>query len=177
MCLFTQDTDNIAFIDSACPTTVAGENWFKKYIHGLPAGKKIKLSPSDRMYKFGGGERRKSKGIVKLPCILGGKLRTDVQTEIVDAEKPLLIVNSSLKKAKAIMYIGENKIDLMGFKMDMGETSSGHFSLTVSPPQDLRVSSIVDKLEHAREEILSLSMEASTDLKKLRNSTIGVIVL
>ena len=34
VCLFTQDTDNIAFIDLACPTTVAGENWFKKYIHG-----------------------------------------------------------------------------------------------------------------------------------------------
>ena len=76
------------------------------------------------MYKFGGGERRKSKGIVKLPCILGGKLRTDVQTEIVFAEIPLLIGNSSLKKAKAIMYIGEN--NLMGFKMNMGETSSGH---------------------------------------------------
>ena len=68
VCLFTQNTDNIAFIDSACPTTVAGENWFKKYIHGLPAGRKIKLSPSDRMYKFGGGERKKSKEL--LNCLV-----------------------------------------------------------------------------------------------------------
>ena len=164
VCLFTQDTDNIAFIDSACPTTVAAENWLKKYIYGLPTGCKIRISASDRMYKFGGGERRKSKGIARLPCILGGKLRTDVQTEIVDADIPLLIGNSALKKAKAIMYIGENKIDLMGTTMDMGETSSGHFSLTVSPPQDFGMFSKIGKVEQAREEIICLSVEVSKEL-------------
>ena len=55
VCLFTQDTDNIAFIDSACPTTVAGEDWLKKFVKGLPTGRKVKISTSDRMYKFGGG--------------------------------------------------------------------------------------------------------------------------
>ena len=45
----------------------------------------------------------------------------------------------------------------MGFRMDnMGETNSGHFSLTVSPTQDLRISSKVDKVEHASSTDLNL---------------------
>ena len=164
VCLFTQDTANIAFIDSACPTTVAGEKWFKNFVQRLPAGNRINLLHSERMYKFGGGERRKSKGIVKLPCILGEKLKTLIQMEIVDADIPLLIGNSSLKKGKAIMYIGDNKIDLKGCKLDMGETKSGHFSLKVSPPQDLKVSSKATIVEHAKEEIICLAAKASTEL-------------
>ena len=137
----------------------SGPLWhgYARYIQRLPSGQSVKLSDSERMYKFGGGERRKSKGIAKLPCILGEKLRTIIQTEIVDADIPLLIGNSSLKKGKAIMYIGENKIDLKGCKLNMGETRSGHFSLKVSPPQDLKVSAEATNVEQAKAEIICLA--------------------
>ena len=93
-------------------------------------------------------------------------MKIDLQTEIVDADIPLLIGNSALKKGKAVMDIGENKISLLGTIMDMGETNSGHFSLTVSPPQDLEYLPKISKVEKAREEIIVLTMETSEELSQ-----------
>ena len=58
---FTQDTEDIAFIDSVCLTTVAGEGWYKNYIQQLPTWKSVKLLDNKRIYKFGGGKIKKSR--------------------------------------------------------------------------------------------------------------------
>ena len=60
-------------MDTAAPSTVAGRKFIEEELgmdlHNLP------LEHSDRIYRFGGNEKRKSLGILRIPCILGGKMR------------------------------------------------------------------------------------------------------
>ena len=99
-----------SIVDSACPNTVTGKSWLEDFISGLDEEdrRKISFRESERIFKFGGGEKRKSLGIVIFPCLLAGR-NVKMQTEVVDADIPLLLGNSMLKKAKAILYLGEEK--------------------------------------------------------------------
>ena len=67
---------------------------------------------------------------MKLPCCVASKNVT-IATEVVDAELPLLIGKSTLKKAGAVLHICTNKMELMGITMPMKETDSGHFSIEI----------------------------------------------
>ena len=128
---------SIALIDCACPTTVAGSQWAKDFVSKLSLSQKdkIKTEATQRVFKFGGGEKRKSKVALTLPCNIGGR-RVQIKTEVVDADFPLLIGNTTLKKANAVLYIREKKVELLGTKMNMEETGSGHFSIKIETPEE-----------------------------------------
>lgn len=125
-----------ALIDCACPNTVAGVVWTKQFISQLSEDQKLKVevTESQRVYKFGGGERRPSKCLVRLPCSVAGS-NVKIATEVVDADLPLLIGNSSLKKAGAVLHIATSKVELLGKLIPMEETPSGHFSIIVGVPK------------------------------------------
>ena len=57
------DARNCAILDSACSSTVCGQNWMDSYINSLNEvdRKKIKQTTGERTFKFGGGTRLKSK--------------------------------------------------------------------------------------------------------------------
>lgn len=59
-----------------------------------------------------------------------------LETEVVDADFPLLLGNSMLKKADAVLYLSREKAVLMGQEVKMRETSSGHFSLQIEKPKE-----------------------------------------
>ena len=122
-------------VDCACPTTVAGDKWVYDFLSHLSSKLRssVKRATSERVFKFGGGERRKSKGVVVLPCSIGGK-NLRLQTEIVDAEFPLLLGNSFLKKASAVLFIGEEKARILGSEVSMKETCTGHFAISICLP-------------------------------------------
>ena len=48
----------------------------------------------------------------------------------------LLLGNSSLKAAEAILYISEQKASILGKEVEMKEEASGHFSLEIHAPSD-----------------------------------------
>ena len=79
----------------------------------------IKWEKSNRIYKFGGGEKRESKGVVMLPCNLSGMLNVIIKTEVVDAELPLLLENTTLKKAKTHLDIENGQIEMLNIKLKM----------------------------------------------------------
>ena len=137
ICLVEGQKENKVLLDCACPNTVAGVTWMKNYISQLSSKQrqKVEVSASQRVYKFGGGEMRPSKCVVAIPCHLAGK-NVSIRSEVVEADIPLLLGNSSLKKAKAVLHISEAKIELMGEKVDLMETNSGHFSIEVNLPKD-----------------------------------------
>ena len=91
------------------------------------------------MYKFGRGEKRKSQAIVWLPCNLGGKLNITLKVEMVEADIPLLLGNTTLNKAFAVINIPSKEIELLGERLEMRETRSGHFSVRVSCPVGVQV--------------------------------------
>ena len=133
LCLAVGEARNIALIDSACPTTVAGIEWIRSFVSCLPDNqrKQLNIEKSSRVYKFGGGEKRHSKGVVLLPCKLDNSLNALVRTEIIEADLPLLIGNTTLKKGLAVLNFGRNTLELGGKKLNLMQTQSGHYSMNV----------------------------------------------
>ena len=132
--LLTVSTRN-AVVDCACPTTVAGEAWVQGFIQLLDEDSKalVQYYSSERTFKFGGGEKRVSLGVVVLPCRLAGK-NLMIKTEVVKADFPLLLGNSMLKKVGAVLYIKEQKAIILDSEVAMKEAGSGHFMLQIEPP-------------------------------------------
>ena len=158
VCLATAaDNEDCVLIDCACPTTVAGEKWIMAFIEKLsPEDKKrVKLEKSERMFKFGGGEKRESKCLLDFPCNLGGK-NLRLRSEVIDAELPLLLGNNSLEKAGAVLHIGKRKVEIFGEVLDMKKTDSGHYSLVISNPD---MKEVIDY-----KDILCLVTESEEDL-------------
>ena len=69
--LLTISTHN-AVVDCACPTTVAGETWMRDFLEQLDqeTKKMVKTFSSERVFKFGGGKKRVSMGVVIFPCCI-----------------------------------------------------------------------------------------------------------
>ncbi len=130
-------THQEAVVDCACPTTVAGEKWVRDFVNNLNEHLKlfVKSIESDRVFKFGGGEKRMSKVVVIFPCSIGGR-NIKLRTEVVDADFPLLLGNSFLKKVGAVLHIRDEKALILDAKVDMKEASSGHFTLSIGLPID-----------------------------------------
>ena len=67
------------------------------------------LEPAS-VYKFGGGERRTSLGAIDLPCNVVGK-NIKIKTEVVQADIPMLVGNTSLEKAKFNLYFETKEVN------------------------------------------------------------------
>ena len=54
------DAHNCAVLDSACSSTVCGDSWINNYIQSLDKDdrQKVKQTDSQRVFKFGGVQRR-----------------------------------------------------------------------------------------------------------------------
>ena len=133
--LISGKEENKALIDCACPNTVTGTVWLKYLISQLTENQRhrMEVTQSQRVYKFGGGEVRPSKCLVRLPCNIAGK-NVHLSTEVVDAEIPLLLGNRTLEKAKAVLHIAPCKVELLGTVIPMEKTESGHYSIQVEVP-------------------------------------------
>ena len=146
-CLISKEEHQV-LIDCACPTTVAGVEWIKSFISKLneEERKLVKVKKSARIYKFGGGEKRNSLCEIQFPCHLA-KTNVHMRTEVVEADLPLLLGNSTLKKTGATMFFKEGKLEMMGELVDMEETGSGHYSIPISATrQDCKFKEVVQCL-------------------------------
>ena len=94
--------------------------------------KLVVKKPSEKIYKFGGGEKRKSLGKV-MSCHMAGR-NVKMTSEVVEADFPLLLGNTSLNKSDAVLFPGREKSIFMDTEVTMKETSSGHFSLRIDKP-------------------------------------------
>ena len=74
-CYFVKEAANSAVLDTACTSTVAGENWFDTYVASLNDDDRgdIKRTHSSKVFKFGGGERLQSLGSYTIPAVMAGK--------------------------------------------------------------------------------------------------------
>ena len=101
MCLLTYEARNAAVLDSACTSTVAGTVWVDCFIDSLSDEEKSKVirRPSSKRFKFGGGEKMRSKETIEFPSILAGK-SIMIRPDVVDSDISLLLSKDSMKKAK-----------------------------------------------------------------------------
>ena len=126
------ESRNCAVLDTACTSTVCGQQWFNCFIGTLSAKERdsIKQFPGSKIFKFGGGEQLKSLKCVHLPCVLAGKEVT-LETDIVSSDIPLLLSLKSLKGAHVKLDLEQDEAEIFGTKVPLNFTSSGHYCVPV----------------------------------------------
>ena len=121
---------------------------------------RVQWETSERVFQFGGGERRGSKGVIQLPCSLDGELDITLRTEVVEADIPLLIGNMTLIRGLGIIDTPNMELVLLGKRLKLNETESGHFSLMVKVPR------VEDERMAIIEDMLCLAINAMTEISE-----------
>ena len=132
--IFTAEASKLAAVDIACTKTVAGEDWYMNYIKDLPCELKsqIKSVESNTSFKFGDGHKVLSYKKVTLLTNAAG-INCFIDVELVKEKIPLLLSKSSLKKAKAVIDMANDKITIFDKKMDLYFSNSGDYCIDIYP--------------------------------------------
>ena len=127
--------DDEAVLDCACPTTVTGVGWMNHFYNNLSPEdrKKVVRKASDKIYRFGEGESRQSEAKITFPCHMAGR-NVMLTAEVLRTSFPLLIGNTAMTAAGAVLFIEEEKARIMGNEIPMRKTESGHFSIKITAP-------------------------------------------
>ena len=132
--IFIAEASKLAVVDTACTKTVAGEEWYMNYIKDLPCELKnqIKSVESNTSFKFGDGHKVFSYKKVTLPADIAG-INCFIDIELVKEKIPLLLSKSSLKKAKAVIVMANDKIIIFDKKIALYFSTSGHYCIDIYP--------------------------------------------
>ena len=57
-----------------------------------------------------------------------------IRSEIIETELPLLIGNSTLEKARAVLDIGKKKATFLDQQVDLFSAESGHYMIKIDNP-------------------------------------------
>ena len=123
----------------------AGKAFMKRLIAAYPeeVRRKMRLEKSERMYKFGGGEKRKSLGKILLPLkmtdVHNREYNIGITTEIVHTDFPMLFGGNAIDKSGPVIDFGEKTMSLRkvpgmeGVKFPIFKEASGHYSFKIAP--------------------------------------------
>ena len=170
------DAQNCAVLDSACSSTVCGENWLQNYLSSLNQmdKKRIKQSAGKRTFKFGGGERLRSKGEFKLPAVIAGK-EVFIRTDVVDSDIPLLLSRRAMKTAGVKMDLESDTAMIFGKDVALNMTTSGHYCIPIDRAEKIPVEEVFSvklggmKSKERYDTLLKLHRQfANPPLKKLK---------
>ena len=152
------DARNCAILDSACSSTVCGQNWIDSYINSLNKGdrKKVQQTVGERTFKFGGRTRLKSQAEYCLPAVIAGKEVT-IKTDVVRSDIPLLLSRSAMKKAGVKMDLENDSAKIFGKDIALNLTTSGHYCIPIDRTENIAV-----------EEVLSVKLEEMGRQDKLK---------
>ena len=123
----------MGLLDSACTRTVTGKAWFDAYCESLSDLDKalVRTSKVNTKFRFGDGKEVVSVLEVEFPVVIGVK-KTTIRANIVDSEIPLLLSKASMKKAKLILNFNDDSAQILGQKVKLHCTSSGHYCIPLS---------------------------------------------
>ena len=127
------EANNCAVLDSACTSTVCGQNWFDAFKDSLSVDDlaRIEEQPGKKMFRFGGGTVLASKGSYKIPVFVAG-MSLSVVTDVVESDIPLLLSKSAMKRAKVVLDLEHDVVTILGRKVALNETSSGHYCIPIT---------------------------------------------
>lgn len=128
---FTSEAINSAALDTCCTSTVAGEKWMKIYLSSLPNYLKHKVvgpTKSDRCFKFGNQGILSSKGKYKIPTVIAG-IEQMLDVDVISSDIPMLLSKKDMKDRNMVLYMLEDKAEILGKAIDLKTTSAGHYLL------------------------------------------------
>ena len=143
---FLSETFNSAILDSGCSKTVCGRVWYEQYCDSISEKdlQNIQELESASKFKFGNGESFQSSKKVKLPAKIGNK-NVQIETDVVEAEIPMLLSKMSMKKADAKLDFVQDSVDMFGERMKLNFTTSGHYMINLNPG-DVKIDTYEDNL-------------------------------
>ena len=149
---FLGETIGCAVVDSGCSKTVAGSKWVQCFLESLDSDdlSKIHTKASNEVFKFGKGESIRSKGKIIIPVQFGTRKAT-IESDIVEADVPLLLSKEALKKAETVLDFNNDTALMFGEKQTLIATESGHYAIPLSITQE----------RDAEEEQITLIVSAS----------------
>ena len=123
----SQETANMAVLDSECTKTIYGENWLTQYLELLQEDDKKQLieRKSDPSFRFGDSEEIKAIKSVKIPARIVGHC-TSIKSEVVSKDIPLLLSKKAIKDAKVNIGFVNDKTEILGSDLDIICSTSGH---------------------------------------------------
>ena len=149
---FLGETIGCAVVDSGCSKTVAGSQWVKCFVDSLDESevKTIITKESNETFKFGQGDSIHSLGKIVIPVQLG-KQKVTIESDIVEADIPLLLSKEALKKAGTVLDFNSDTALMFGEQQTLIATESGHYAIPLS----------ITKEKRAVQEQISLIMNTS----------------
>ena len=122
-------------VDTGCIETVCGKAWLNDILDTMDdcTRKLVRVYPSNKIFRFGGGERKISLGEYVIPIAIGGK-NIMLRTNTVDSYIPCLLSKSSMIAADMKILVKENAVKMFNDTYVKMETiPSGHSVLVVEP--------------------------------------------
>ena len=137
------DARNCAVLDSACSSTVCGEIWLANYLNSLDYEnrRKIKRSFGQKTFKFGGGERLKSKAEYNLPAVIAGKEVT-IKTDVLESDIPLLLSRQAMTTAGVKMDLESDTAQIFDKDIALNLTTSGHYCIPIDRAEKIPVQKV-----------------------------------
>ena len=122
-------------VDTGCVETVCGKDWIKDILDFMEdkTRKLVRVSPSSKVFRFGGGERKPSLGEYIIPINIGGK-NIMLKTNVVDCQIPCLLSKKSMVAADMKLILRENSVKMFrDTTVQMDTIPTGHSVLTIEP--------------------------------------------
>ena len=125
-----EESRSCGILDTGCSTTVSGQQWLDDYLSNLCDEElaMVREEKSSCTFTFGDGETYRSTRRVIFPCWIGG-VRSELSTDVVECNLPLLISKQSMKKGKMVLDFGEDSVKIRNKWVKLMVASSGHYML------------------------------------------------
>ena len=120
-------------LDTGCVKSVGSTKKLNAFINTLhPATRqKIRIESSNRVFKFGGGQKRKSVGTFYIPCSLNNKNLILVMDAVEQDDLPCLLSKESMKKAGVNIDVVNDTAVFFGETIKLKENKAGHYVITL----------------------------------------------
>ena len=121
-------------LDSGCVKSVGSTARVNGFINTLhPATRaRIKVEASNRVFKFGGGQKRKSVGTFYIPCSLNNKNIVLVMDAVEQDDLPLLLSKESMKKAGVTVDYVNDTAMFFDQNVKLKENEAGHYVIQLA---------------------------------------------
>ena len=165
------ETLDAAVIDCGASKTCCGSAWWDNYTSSMSEEElqMLNYTPSNRTFKFGDGRKYQSLTTVKFPVSIGGN-PASISADIVSANIPLLLSRESLKTANTKINFASDTAEILGERVHLVTTKSGHYALPITMPRQLLQKAILtndySKLNNVIHTVLQ-SSSSTMDVKKL----------
>ena len=161
--IFVAESSSSAILDCGASATVSGINWFNSYFQGLSEEKQMEVQycESNSYFKFGTGEKFKSKFKVIFPATIGSN-DVMIQSDVVETNVPLLLSLKSMKNAQTEINYVTDTVKMFGQEQKIHFTQCGHYAIPLNNSK-----SIIEDLDKFKNTKITLFTADDTNKKKI----------